>query len=47
MEKIENVKFFQLNFLEEKTENIIFEYFNEKVDIILSDMASDTTSNKS
>ena len=39
MEKIENVKFFQLNFLEEKTENIIFEYFNEKVDIILSDMA--------
>ena len=47
MEKIENVKFFQLNFLEEKTENIIFEYFNEKVDIILSDMASDTTGNKS
>ena len=31
----------------EKTENIIFEYFNEKVDIILSDMASDTTGNKS
>ena len=34
-------------FLEEKSKEAIIEYFNSKIDVILSDMAADTTGNKS
>ena len=47
MEEINNVKFLKLNFLDEKTENVILEYFKDKVEVVLSDMAADTTGSKS
>ncbi len=47
MEEIDNVKFFKLNFLSEKTENVILEYFKDKIEVVLSDMAADTTGSKS
>ena len=47
MEKIYNVDFIKGDFSEASTcEKIIF-YFNNKVDIVLSDMAADTSGNKS
>jgi len=47
MEKIYNVDFIKGDFCEDSIcEKIIF-YFNNKVDIVLSDMAADTSGNKS
>ena len=46
MEKIQGVNFIKGDFLNDKTKIIILEYFNTKIDVILSDMASDTTGNK-
>ena len=47
METIKNVGFFKSDILDEKTKKKVFEYFNGKIDVIISDMASDTTGNKS
>ena len=47
MENIKNVSFLQMNFLDKNTKERILEFFNGEIDVILSDMASDTTGNKS
>jgi len=47
MEKINNVDFIKGDFLEIETQKKINLYFNYKVDIILSDMAANTSGNKS
>ena len=47
MDKLENVSFLQCNFLEEGTKEKILKFFREKLDVVLSDMAANTTGNKS
>ena len=47
MEPIKNVKFIKNNIQEEKTKKIVMEFFEGKLDVIISDMAADTTGNKS
>jgi 23S rRNA (uridine2552-2'-O)-methyltransferase len=44
---IKNVKFLQCDFTTESSKKKIYAFFNGKVDAILSDMAADTTGNKS
>jgi len=46
MEKIDNVFFLKKNFSDEKTQDTIIETFNDKIDVIISDMAENTTGNK-
>jgi 23S rRNA (uridine2552-2'-O)-methyltransferase len=47
MEPIKNVKFIQSDIVEENTKGIVIKYFEGKLDVIISDMAADTTGNKS
>ena len=47
MEKLDNVIFLHNNFLEEKTQKNILNIFNTKIDVVVSDMAENTTGNKS
>ena len=47
MEKLDNVIFLLNNFLEEKTQKNILNIFNTKIDVVVSDMAENTTGNKS
>ena len=47
MEKLDNVIFLNNNFLEEKTQKKILNIFNTKIDVVISDMAENTTGNKS
>ena len=47
MEPVKNVKFIKSNFLEENTKEKVVKYFKGKLDVIISDMAADTTGNKS
>ena len=47
MESIKNVQFIKSDILEENTKNKVIKYFKGKIDIIISDMAADTTGNKS
>ena len=47
MEKLDNVIFLNNDFLEEKTQKNILNIFNTKIDVIVSDMAENTTGNKS
>ncbi len=47
MEKINNVTFLNEDFLEHKTKEKILKEFPKKVDVVISDMAADTTGNKS
>jgi len=47
MEKIDNVTFYQCDFLDKKSKTTINNFFQEKIDVIMSDMAADTTGNKS
>ena len=47
MDKIKNVYFIKSSFLEENTKDKIFQFFEKKLDVIMSDMAADTTGNKS
>ena len=47
MDQLKNVSFLQCDFLEENTKEKIFNFFREKLDVVLSDMAADTTGNKS
>tara|TARA_B100000686_G_scaffold330110_1_gene391981 strand:+ start:378 stop:965 length:588 start_codon:yes stop_codon:yes gene_type:complete len=46
-EEIKGVRFVKGDFLEEKSKLVIIEYFNSNIDVILSDMAANTTGNKS
>ena len=47
MKEIEGIKFVKGDFLDEKLKLAIIEYFNSNIDVVLSDMASNTTGNKS
>ena len=47
MENLKNVNFLQCDFLEKGTKEKILEFFGEKLDVVISDMAADTTGNKS
>ena len=46
MEKLEKVVFKKLDFLEKDTPKKLFAEFGSKIDVIMSDMASNTTGNK-
>ena len=46
MEPVDNVKFIKSDVLDESTKNKVIKYFDGKLDIIISDMAADTTGNK-
>ena len=46
MEKIINVDFIKGDFLESKTYEKIMVYFDDKIDVVLSDMAANTSGNK-
>ena len=46
IKEIKNVKFIMGDFLEKRTKIIINEYFNSNIDVILCDMAANTTGNK-
>ena len=47
MTEIKNVSFLRCNFLEESSKDKIMNFFGKNLDVILSDMAADTTGNKS
>ena len=47
MEPINNVKFLVGDILEDQTKIMIKNYFSSGLDVIISDMAADTTGNKS
>ena len=47
MEPIKNVKFFKGDVLSTETKSVVIQYFKSNIDVILSDMAADTTGNKS
>ena len=47
MEPIKNVQFFKGDILSEETKSVVIRYFKSNLDVILSDMAADTTGNKS
>jgi len=47
MKEIEGIKIYVGDFLDEKSKSIIIDYFKSDIDVILSDMASNTTGNKS
>ena len=47
IERIKNVEFLKCDFLEKQSKEQIFKFFGEKIDVILSDMAANTTGNKS
>ena len=47
MEPIKNVRFLKGDILEKITKNEVLNYFNSNLDIIVSDMAADTTGSKS
>ena len=47
MRPIKNVKFINANIFDQITKNQILVFFPKKLDVIVSDMAADTTGNKS
>tara|TARA_B100001248_G_C27315830_1_gene424318 strand:+ start:424 stop:1050 length:627 start_codon:yes stop_codon:yes gene_type:complete len=47
MEPLKNIKFLKGNILEKKTKIEVSKYFESSLDVIISDMAADTTGNKS
>ena len=47
MKQIKGVSFLKGDFLEKNIRNKILNFFSEKLDVVLSDMAADTTGNKS
>ena len=47
MDQLNNVSFLQCNFLEVGAKEKILRFFSEKLDVVLSDMAANTTGNKS
>jgi 23S rRNA (uridine2552-2'-O)-methyltransferase len=47
MQPVKNIKFIKSDILEEDTKDKVIKYFDGKLDVIISDMAADTTGNKS
>jgi len=47
MEPIKDVKFFKGDIMEKKIKLAVIKYFRSNLDVIVSDMAADTTGNKS
>jgi len=47
MDELKNVSFLQCDFLQKSTKEKILNFFGEELDVVLSDMAADTTGNKS
>ena len=47
MEPIENVSFMKWNIFEKDIDKKILNFFKRKIDVVISDMAADTTGNKS
>ena len=47
MEPIKNSKFIKGDILKETTKNQVIHFFGSNLDVIISDMAADTTGNKS
>jgi len=47
MEPIKNVKFLRSDIFDQTTKDFILNYFKENLDVIVSDMAANTTGNKS
>ena len=47
MDKIKKVSFLQCNFLDDGITERILSYFGKKIDVVISDMAANTTGNKS
>ena len=47
MESIKDVRFFRGDILSNETKSAVIKYFKSNLDVILSDMAADTTGNKS
>ena len=47
MEEVKNASFLQCDFQQENTKEKILNFFQEGLDVVLSDMAADTTGNKS
>ena len=47
MDLIKNIRFIKGDILEKKTKNEVINYFKSNLDVIISDMAADTTGNKS
>ena len=47
IEPVENIKFIKSDFLDEKAQSKVIKFFDSKLDVIISDMAADTTGNKS
>jgi len=47
MEPVKNVKFLKANFMEKQTKTEVIEYFSSNLDVIISDMAANTTGNQS
>jgi len=47
MDLIKNIKFIKGDILEQKIKNEVINYFKSNLDVIISDMAADTTGNKS
>ena len=47
MNQIQNVQFYKCDIFDQSTKDKIFNFFPEKLDVIISDMAADTTGNKS
>ena len=47
MKPIKNIKFIKSDIFEQNTKKMIMNYFESKLDVIISDMAANTTGNKS
>ena len=47
MQPVKNIKFIKSDILEKDTKDKVIKYFDGKLDVIISDMAADTTGNKS
>ena len=47
METIKNIKFLKRDIFKKNTKIEVLKYFNSNIDVVLSDMAADTTGNKS
>jgi len=47
METIKNIKFLKRDIFKKNTKTEVLKYFNSNIDVVLSDMAADTTGNKS
>jgi len=47
MEQLKNVKFLKADIMQKETKSAVIFYFKSKLDVIISDIAADTTGNKS